>query len=96
MSASALVLILVRPELVEGPFFDFARSLIASKSPRIRAIFFARLEPLIRRSIARASRLVGNSADQTKVAGMRSAVNPGMRPDSCAPMRPSKLSVCPV
>src|SRR3546814_1724000 len=45
----------VRPELVEGLSFFLANAEILSQSPRISAIFFALLQPLIRRSASKAS-----------------------------------------
>jgi hypothetical protein len=48
-----------------------ASRLISFQSPRIKATFFARLQPLIWRSADRASYLLGNSSLQTSVTGRR-------------------------
>src|SRR3546814_10312139 len=83
----------VRPELVEGLSFFLANAEILSQSPRISAIFFALLQPLIRRSASKASIRVENSWLQTRATGNLSAVNPGNAPDSCCAMRCARLSV---
>src|SRR3546814_17591779 len=79
----------VRPELVEGPFFPFASAEILPQSPRISAIFLARLHPLIRPSASTASKRVENSWLQTRATGNLSAVTPEIGRASC------RERVCP-
>src|SRR3546814_12886777 len=83
----------VRPELVEGLSFFLANAEILSQSPRISAIFFALLQPLIRRSASKASIRVENSWLQTRATGNLSAGNPGNAPHSCVPLRWDRKAV---
>ncbi len=51
-----------------------AKNEIAAQSPRVNASFFARLQPLIRRSAARASSRVATSSENTNARGRREKV----------------------